>query len=151
MATVAVATTALALDGCDAGDGSSNNPLFATWLMTSAVLGGQSVDIGPQSEVRWKFIEDGPCGEVAPECPDGSKIEGNDGCNFFTRSVDVQRETLTWGSDWYSTAAACAGDMADAMFNVFHTDPVRYVVSGDELHLTSADGAVDLNYRRAGE
>jgi heat shock protein HslJ len=119
--------------------------------MTSAVRDGKPIEIGPQSEVRWRFIEDGPCGEAAPECPDGSKIAGNDGCNSFTHSIDVQRDTLTWGTYWFSTAVACAGDMANAMFNVFHADPVRYVVSGDELRLTSTDGTVALSYRRSDE
>jgi len=151
MATVATATVVLALGGCDAGDDSSDNPLFASSVMTTAMMNGESVTIGPKADVRWRFIEAGPCGDTVPECPDGSKIVGNDGCNDFMRSIEVARDTLTWGSDWYQTAAACPGDMADAIFNVFHDDPVHYVVRGEELHLTSADGTVELTYRKAGE
>jgi heat shock protein HslJ len=151
-ATVSLVGGIVALGGCDSGDESSasENPLFATWVMTSAAKGGEPVTIGPNADVRWQFIKDGPCGDAVPECPAGSKIVGNDGCNTFMRTIEVQRETLTWGSDWYQTAMACSGDMADAIFNTFHADPVRYVVSGDALHLTSADGTVEFAYRSTG-
>jgi hypothetical protein len=157
-ATVLLAAGFLVLVGCDSDDGSHagesssipSNQLFAIWMLTSAAKSGKPIEIGPYSLVRWEFREDGPCGQDEPECPDGSKLMGNDGCNTFMRGVDdVQSETLTWGTEWYSTAVACSGGLADAMFNVFNADQVGYSVSANELHLTSADGTVEFTFQTA--
>src|SRR3954451_15550493 len=139
-ATMLFAASFLVLVGCDFHDGSHggqsspipSNQLFEIWMMTSAAKSGKPIEIGPQSVVRWEFREDGPCAQYVPECPDGSKLMGNDGCNTFMRGVDdVQSHTFTWGTEWYSTAVACAGDLADAMFNVFNAHQVGYSVSGN--------------------
>jgi hypothetical protein len=157
--TLLLAVSVLALCGCASDDDTSgpsttsptsSNPLFATWVMTTAANSRESMGIEPQPVVRWEFLENGPCGEDVPECPDGSKLMGNDGCNTFVRGIDdVHAETFTWGDQWYSTAVGCSGGLADAMFNVFNGDEVEYSVSGNELHVTSADGTVELGFQTA--
>ena len=116
-------------------------------MLTSAVDGGVSVEVGDDIDIRWRFIDDGGCDDGGPPCPSGPKLTGNDVCNDFTRSVSVEDERVVWGDYWLSTAADCSGGLADTLQEFFGDESFQYVLSGDQLQLTSSDGQVELTLR----
>lgn len=131
------------LAGCSTGD---DGPLSGeTWVLTSALDGGNPVNVDDDGNVRLRFVDDG-CGG-APECPSGPKLTGHDGCNEFTRSIRFDGTEVAWGDYWHSTAKACDGGIHDTVTKFFRNESFRFVLDGDALQLTSADGEVDLSLR----
>ena len=139
--TSVVALAASAFAGCDTNDA---GPLSGEeWVLGSAVDGGVVVEVGDDTNVRWRFVHGG-CGDV-PECPSGPKLTGHDGCNDFTRSIRIDGAEVVWGDYWYSTLAGCQGGLHDTMSEFFRDESFRFVRRDDVLELTSADGQVELS------
>lgn len=129
--------------GCDTDD---PGPLAGeTWVLTSAVDEGAAVEVGDDSNVRWRFV-DGGCDD-APRCPSGAKLTGHDGCNEFTRSIRVDGTEVAWGDYWYSTAKGCFGGVHDTVARFFRDESFRFVLGEEALQLATADGQVELLFR----
>lgn len=140
-----VALVGSTLTGCDAADA---GPLSGeTWVLTSAVDDGVAVERGDDVDIRWSFIDDGGCDDGALDCPGGPKLTGNDVCNDFTRSIRVEDTRVVWGDYWLSTAAGCSGELADTLSDFFWDESFQYVLSGEQLQLTSSGGQVELTLR----
>jgi hypothetical protein len=145
-ATAILASTGLLLFACDSSD--ANSLSASTWVLTSAVDHGVPVDIDASGRgIQWRFLDDGGCEGGDPDCPDGPKLIGNDVCNDFTRSVQVDSDLVVWGDYWSSTAVACPGGLSDTLQGFFLDKSFRYVVADGQLRLTSSDGAVELTLR----
>ena len=140
-----VALVGSMLTGCDSADA---GPLSdETWVLASAVDGGESVEFDGYSDIRWRFIDGGGCEDGVPDCPSGPKLTGNDVCNDFTRSISIEESQVVWGDYWYSTAAGCSGGLADTLHKFFWDESFHYALNDDQLHLTSSDGQVELVLR----
>lgn len=131
--------------GCTSADA---GPLSGeTWVLTSATEEGASVEVGDNTDIRWRFIDSGGCDDSLEGCPSGPKLTGsNDFCNDFARSIRVQDAEVVWGDYWQTTLAACGGGVADTLSRFFADDSFRYVLSDDQLDLTSSDGSVALTF-----
>ena len=137
-----VAVDGFALTSCSSDD---SNPLFATdWTLTSAVDSGVPVDTSKGLPIHWRFLQDGGCGDTHLTCPDGQKLVGNDVCNDFVRDIQVDGDRVVWGTHWESTAVGCSGGLAETLRDFFFDASFQYVVTGDQLKLTSSDGTIDL-------
>lgn len=115
------------------------------WLRDVLVDGSQPSDLADLSLDRAyiQFVEDLPC----DDCPDGTKMVGNDACNSFARAVTVEPGVVTAGPWGESTLVGCSGPFYDAVGEVLWGDSFEYAVSGDALHLTSSSGSVELILR----
>jgi hypothetical protein len=54
---------------------------------------------------------------------------------------------VTWGDYFASSAVGCNGPLNDTMQNYFRDESFRYVVTDNQLKLTSSDGTVELTLR----
>ncbi len=121
-------------------------PLIAVFILAACASGGASASITG----TWKLIAYGPASNPAPAAADvdtsiefGSdgKLSGNVGCNGFGGDFKVDGDTITF-SPIMSTLMFCdspAGDQETTTFNVF-TESATFVMDGDTLTITSADG-----------
>jgi hypothetical protein len=142
---VGAVAAAFTLTACGSDDA---NPLFANaWILTSAVDHGAQVEVPQGSEIRWRFLKDGGCGDRYTFCPDGPRLVGNDVCNDFARSFQVDGDQVVWGDDWWSSAVGCPRGLTDTLQDFFLVGSIRYVVADDQLRLTSSDDTVRLTLR----
>lgn len=122
-----------------------DGPLFDNgWVLSGVIEQGQPVEVPSPSSNRWRFLGSGGCEDGSPECPDGPKLRGTDLCNSFTRSIDVEGGTVVWGTYGVTTAAACEAPGGDPVAEFFRQPSFRFVVEGDEMRATSADGTIEL-------
>lgn len=124
----------LALTGCAAvSDGAVFGPV---WWLTEIRADGEPVDLDGLSPVHWQFVKDG-CERLGlPEdCGGGDMVQGFDGCNSFSRVVEVDGRTLQWGDYGYSTDVACSGKLADAMRGVGGSNELAVGVIADQLRV----------------
>ena len=118
------------VDVVDAPDGSE--PLFGTrWYLSAATVGGEAISTSPEA---WVFGEGRDCGEGPPLCLDGPMLLGRDGCNQFTRGVDVGRDRIMWGEPGMSTQAGCPdADLPAAFVRIKGGDGFDWRIEGDVL------------------
>ena len=80
---------------------------------------------------------------------EGEKVLVNTGCNVGNASMTIAADTMTVGP-LMLTRKACRGDegaVEGAVRAVLEGGPVTWVLNGDQLLLTSADGASELLYQ----
>ena len=131
----------VALSSCGGGP---DGPLFDSgWVLTGVVDQGTPADVPSPASNRWRLIPSGGC-DGDPGCPDGPKLQGTDLCNSFTRSIRVDGDTVTWGTYWASTAAACEAVGRDPIAEFYRQPSFSFVIEGDSMRATSADGAIEL-------
>lgn len=116
-------------------------------IMLSACSDGTSASLTG----TWKLVSYGDPANPTPAAPevdtyvifgeDGT-ISGNAGCNNFGGDYKVHGDKITFGFI-SSTLMMCAdpaiADQESAVLNTF-TETVTFVMDGDTLTLTSADG-----------
>lgn len=116
-------------------------------IMLSACSGGTSASLTG----TWKLVSYGDPANPTPAAPevdtyvifgeDGT-ISGNVGCNDFGGDYEVDGDKITFGSI-SSTLMMCAdpaiADQESAVLNTL-TETVTFVIDGDTLTLTSANG-----------
>jgi len=121
--------------------------LVVITLMLTACAGGDSASLTG----TWALVSYGSTSSPAPAAPgvdtsiefgsDG-KVSGNVGCNGFGGDYKVDGQTIAFGQI-VSTLMFCEGPVGDqetTTFNVF-TESAKFVMDGDTLTITSADGS----------
>jgi heat shock protein HslJ len=116
-------------------------------IMLSACSGGTSDSLTG----TWKLVSYGSPANLTPAAADvdtsvifgeDGTISGNVGCNNFGGDYKVDGDKITFGSI-SSTLMMCAdpaiADQESAVLNTL-TETVTFVIDGDILTLTSADG-----------
>jgi len=117
-------------------------------IMISACAGGTSASLTG----TWELASYGSPASLTPAAPDveasiifdeDETISGNVGCNDFGGDYKVDGDKITFGPI-SSTLMMCAdtaiGDQETAVLNTL-TETVTFMIAGDSLTLTSADGS----------
>ncbi len=117
-------------------------------ILLSACSGGTSASLTG----TWKLVSYGSPDNLTPAAADvdtsvilgeDGTISGNVGCNSFSGDYRVDGDKITFGPI-SSTLMMCAdpaiGDQETAVLNTL-TETVTFVIDGDTLTLTSADGS----------
>ena len=117
-------------------------------IMISACAGGTSASLTG----TWELVSYGSPASLTLAAPDvetsiifdeGETIRGNVGCNDFGGDYKVDGDKITFGPI-SSTLMMCAdtaiGDQETTVLNTL-TETVTFVIAGDSLTLTSADGS----------
>jgi heat shock protein HslJ len=114
-------------------------------LILAACAGGKSASV----EGTWRLVSYGSATEQTPAAADidtsiefkDGQVGGNVGCNGFGGKYEVEGEAITF-SEVVSTLMFCegpAGDQELATLAVLR-QTATYVLDGDTLTLTAADG-----------
>lgn len=115
------------LSACSGGTAAS---LIGTWKLVSYGSPDNPTPAAADVDTSITFGEDGT-------------ISGNAGCNDFGGDYEVDGNKITFGPI-SSTLMMCAdtaiGDQETAVFNTLN-ETVTYVIDGDVLTITSADGS----------
>ncbi len=117
-------------------------------ILLSACSGGTSASLTG----TWKLVSYGSPDNPTPAAADvdtsiifgeDGTISGNVGCNSFGGDYKVDGDKITFGpisSTLMMCAATATGDQEIAVLNTL-TGTVTFVIDGDTLTLTSADGS----------
>ena len=114
------------LAGCSGG---SSDSLTGTWRLVSYGSPANPTPAAPDVDTSITFTEDG-------------KVEGNVGCNGFGGDTTVEGNTITFGPI-VSTLMFCEGPVGDQETTALNVlaESVTFVMEGDTVTLTSADGS----------
>jgi heat shock protein HslJ len=114
-------------------------------FVLAACSGGASASITGQ----WKLVSYGSADKQTPAASDvdtsieflDGKLSGNVGCNGFGGDYEVKDDTLTLGPVM-STMMFCEGPVGDQEMGTLAVlkDSAKFVLDGDKLTITSADG-----------
>ena len=114
-------------------------------FVLAACSGGASASVVGQ----WKLVSYGSASNQTPAASDvetsieflDGKLNGNVGCNGFGGDYEVKGDTLTLGPIM-STMMFCEGPVGDQEMGTLAVlkDSAKYVLDGDKLTITSADG-----------
>jgi heat shock protein HslJ len=114
-------------------------------FVLAACSGGTSASIIGQ----WKLVSYGPADKQTPAASDvdtsieflDGKLSGNVGCNGFGGDYEVKGDSLTLGPVM-STMMFCEGPVGDQEMGTLAVlkDSAKFVLDGDKLTITSADG-----------
>lgn len=120
--------------------------LGPVWWLTEAFVDGVSLELPTDlnSRTRFQFL-DGVDVPACSECPPGPKLVGNDSCNDFAASVQIEDDEVSvvqWGE---STAQYCEGPLIDAMNRVLR-DGFTYAVADDELLVETSRASIALTF-----
>jgi heat shock protein HslJ len=116
--------------------GGASNPLVGTWKLVSYGPPENPTPAAPHVDTSITFKEDG-------------KVEGNVGCNGFGGDYTVESDKITFGQ-LVSTLMFCEGPVGDqetTTLNVF-TESVPFVIDGNTVTITSADGSAAVVLER---
>ena len=116
-----------------------------TLLVLAACAGGSSASV----QGKWKLVSHGSASSQIPAAPDvdtsieflDGQLNGNVGCNGFGGEYEVDGDVIKFGPVM-STMMFCEGPVGDqemATVAVFQGS-ASYVLDGDTLTITSADG-----------
>jgi heat shock protein HslJ len=125
---------------------------FLTMLVLAGILLGACSGGAPAYLTgTWKLVSYGSPGNLTPAAADvdtsvvfgeDGTISGNVGCNSFGGDYKVDGDKITFGP-LSSTLMMCAdtaiADQETAVLNTL-TEKVTFVIDGDTLTITSADG-----------
>jgi heat shock protein HslJ len=115
-------------------------------FVLAACSGGASASITGQ----WKLVSYGSAANQTPAAPDvdtsiefksDGPMSGNVGCNGFGGDYKVSGDTLTF-EPVMSTMMFCEGPVGDQEMGTLAVlkDSAKFVLDGDKLTITSADG-----------
>lgn len=116
-------------------------------LILSACSGGASASVVGE----WKLVSYGDASSPTPAVPDmetsinfdeKDKFGGNVGCNSFGSEYTVDGDQIVFGSI-ISTMMFCDATSAQesAVLSIFSDQSVKYQIDGEQLTITSGDGA----------
>jgi heat shock protein HslJ len=118
-------------------------------LMVLFVLAACSGDASASITGQWKLVSYGSADKQTPAAPDvdtsieflDGKLSGNVGCNGFGGDYEVKADTLILGPVM-STMMFCEGPVGDQEMGTLAVlkDSAKFVLDGDQLTITSADG-----------
>jgi len=122
--------------------------LVLAGILLNACSGGASASLTG----TWKLVSYGSPDDLIPAAADvdtsvvfgeDGTISGNVGCNSFGGDYKVDGDKITFGTI-SSTLMMCAdtatGDRETAVLHTL-TEPVTFVIDGNMLTITSADGS----------
>jgi heat shock protein HslJ len=125
--------------------------LITLFLVSGVILAGCSGGASNSLAGTWRLVSYGSPENLAPAAADvdtsiafgeDGKINGNVGCNGFGGDYAVEGNTITFGSI-VSTLMFCEGPVGvqeTTTLNVL-AESVTFVMEGDTVTLTSADGS----------
>jgi heat shock protein HslJ len=125
--------------------------LFAlSVLILSACASGGTASASPTGE--WTLISYGAASNPTPALPDietsisfnkDGKFGGSVGCNSFGSDYKVDGDQIIFGSI-VSTMMFCEGisEQESAVLSILTDKTINYKINGNQLTLTSADGAL---------
>lgn len=121
--------------------------VLAVWLMVGSALASDKG--GPPLEgTAWVLSSLGgripPTGASATARFEGNRIQGTNGCNRYSAPVVIKGTQVQISPNAATTNMACPPDimkLADAFMTTL-TSARSYGISGDQLNLLGADGAV---------
>jgi len=121
-------------------------------LMLAACAGGSSASV----EGQWKLVSYGPAASQTPAAPDvetsiefkDGQLNGNVGCNGFGGDYSVKGDQMEFGPVM-STMMYCeaVAEQESGTLAVFQ-ETAGFVLDGDTLTITSADGAMSIVLER---
>ncbi|MCZ2121814.1 MAG: META domain-containing protein [Anaerolineales bacterium] len=122
-------------------------PIVIAVLIGLSACAGNSVSL----EGEWKLISYGAVNNPTLALPDvetsfnfgtDQKLNGNVGCNLFGANYKVTEKTIAFDAA-FSTRKFCEGVMnqEDAILKILSEQTLKFEMSGEQLTLTSADGA----------
>jgi len=95
---------------------------------------------GNTPEGKWRLIPAMPSDTAAGKIPflnfilNGKRVTGNDGCNDFSGTFNINKNSLTFNQDFISTKMACPGYDEEAFQrNLLRTN--SFEMNGDTLVL----------------
>ncbi|MBE0683921.1 MAG: META domain-containing protein [Anaerolineales bacterium] len=123
--------------------------LFALSVIILSACSGGAASTSPTGE--WTLVSYGDASNPTPALPDvetsinfneDGAFGGNVGCNSFGADYKVDGDRITFGSIM-STMMFCEGisDQESIVLGILTDKTVRYQIDGDQLTLTSTDGA----------
>jgi heat shock protein HslJ len=123
--------------------------LFALSVLILSACAGGGASASPTGE--WTLISYGDASNPTPALPDvetsinfneDGTFGGNVGCNSFGSDYKVDGEQITFGSI-VSTMMFCEGisDQESAVLAILTDKTVSFTLNGNQLTLTSTDGA----------
>lgn len=114
-------------------------------LILSACSGGNSASVAG----TWKLVSYGSASNQTPAVSDvdtsiefkDGQVNGNVGCNGFGGTYEIDGDKIKF-SDVVSTLMFCEGPVGDQELGTLAVlrESATYVLDGDTLTLTSADG-----------
>lgn len=125
----------------------ADHALFGpVWWLTEAVVDGASLELPTHlnARTRFQFLDDVDV-PTCSECPPGPKLVGNDSCNDFAASAQIEDDEVSvvqWGE---STMQACEGPLIDAMDRVLRGG-FTYTVVDDELLVESSASTITMTF-----
>ena len=121
-------------------------------LMLAACAGGSSASV----EGQWKLVSYGPAASQTPAAPDvetsiefkDGQLNGNVGCNGFGGEYSIKGDQMEFGPVM-STMMYCEeiAEQESGTLAVFQ-ETASFVLDGDTLTITSADGAMSIVLER---
>ena len=121
-------------------------------LMLAACAGGSSASV----EGQWKLVSYGPASSQTPAAPDvetsiefkDGQLNGNVGCNGFGGDYSVKGDQMEFGPVM-STMMYCeaVAEQESGTLAVVQ-ETAGFVLDGDTLTITSADGAMSIVLER---
>jgi hypothetical protein len=123
--------------------GTSVGLVGPVWWLTQITVDGTPLELPPEGlhGSYLQFVDDLPC----DECPEGPFLVGEDLCNSFSRSVEIDAGIVIVGAWGEATEAACDGNPGhEAISDVIRSDTFAYRFVDGELHLTAPSGATEL-------
>lgn len=134
----AICILLLAALGCNSGANhthAANNNSTAT-----AIPASFKFQTGNMLDGKWKLIPALPSDTATGRIPtlnfilDSKRVTGNTGCNNFSGTFNIDKNSLTFNQDFVSTKMACPGyDEAAFERSLLRTN--NYEINGDTLSL----------------
>jgi len=123
--------------------------LLAVLILSACAAGGNSASITG----TWRLVSYGDPANPTPAAADidtsiefkDGQVTGNVGCNGFGGTYEVDADKITF-SDVVSTLMFCEGPAGDHELGTLAVlrDSATYVLDGDALTITSADGSAAI-------
>lgn len=119
----------------------------SAWQLESASTDGQPVDVDiTGTGARWQFTIF-MC-DSDPNCSETPAIVGEDGCDVWSRPLDLDDSSGRWDPDWgvSSPHRTCDSAIVDAIVAFHRPTSFTYTFVGDRLRLTAGGDAM-LTFR----
>jgi len=123
--------------------------LLAVLILSACAAGGNSASITG----TWRLVSYGDPDNPTPAAPDvdtsiefkDGQVNGNVGCNGFGGTYEIDGDKIKF-SDVVSTLMFCEGPVGDQESGTLAVlrDSATYVLDGDTLTITSADGSAAI-------
>lgn len=120
----------------------------SAWQLESASTDRQPVDVDAgRAPVRWQFTIF-MC-DSDPNCSETPAILGEDGCDSWSRPLDLDDSSGRWDQRWgpSSSQRTCDASVVDAIVAFQRPTSFTYTFVDDRLRLTAGGDAAVLMFR----